>query len=129
MIRALAIVTMIHYLWLSFDSAFNARVVSKTVLDIFGGIAGAEDGSPIIVRPVAVSWTDGRNGSVIVLVDSGASGHHFDDAIILGLRDKPDHYQALAIQRWIETLGWHPLKEAGKGLLRGHTITPKGCNT
>ena len=36
MIRALAIMTMIDYLWLSFGSSFNFRVVSKTTPDMFG---------------------------------------------------------------------------------------------
>ena len=122
MIRALAIVTMIQYMWLSFGSSRYAQVVSKTAPDIFGGITGAEDGSAITASPVAMPWTDGRNGSVNVLVDSGASGHRFDDAIILGLRNKLDHYQALAVQKCIATPGRHPLKGAGNRLLRGHMI-------
>ena len=35
-------------------------------------------------------WNDENNGSVNILVDSGASGHYFDDDIILRLRDKLD---------------------------------------
>ena len=39
-VRALAMIVMIHYLWLSVGSSPYARVVSKTTPDIFGGITG-----------------------------------------------------------------------------------------
>ena len=60
-------------------------MLPKTALDIFGDIIGAEGVSAITTSPVAVLWTDGRNDSVNMLVDGGASGHHFDDPIALGL--------------------------------------------
>ena len=60
------------------------------------------------------------------MVDSGASGHYFDDALIPGLRYRLDNYQALAIRWWITTAGGHQLKEAGLGLLRGHCIGAQG---
>ena len=56
------------------------------------------------------------------MVYSGVSGHYFDDALIPGLRYRLDNYQALAIRRWITTAEGHQLKEAGKGLSRGHSI-------
>ena len=126
MIRPLAIVAMIHYLWLSFGSSFYALVVSKTAPESFGGITCADNGSAIIVSLVAMPWTDGRNGSVNVLVDSGLPGYHFDNAIVPELRDKLDHYQALAMQGCIVTPGQYPLKEGGKRLLHGHTIDAQG---
>ena len=126
MIRPLAIVAMIHYLWLSFGSSLYALVVSKTAPERFGGITGVDNGSAIMVSLVAMPWTDGRNGSVNVLVDSGLLGYHFDNAIVPGLRDKLDHYQALAMQRCVVTPGRHPLKEGGKRLLHGHTINAQG---
>ena len=60
------------------------------------------------------------------MVDSGASGHYFDDALIPRLRHRLDNYQALAIRRWITTAGGHQLEEAGLGLLRGHSIGVQG---
>ena len=60
------------------------------------------------------------------MVDSGASGHYFDDALISGLRNRLDNYQALAVRRWITTAGGHQLEEAGQGLLRGHSIGAQG---
>ena len=56
------------------------------------------------------------------MVYSGVSGHYFDDALIPGLRYRLDNYQALAIRRWITTAEGHQLKEASKGLPRGHSI-------
>ena len=60
------------------------------------------------------------------MLNSGASGHYFDDALIPGLRYRLDNYQELAIRRWIITAGGHQLKEAGQGLLRGHSIGAQG---
>ena len=113
MIRALAMMVRIHYMWLSFGSSLYARVVAKTAPDIFGGITGAEDGLALITGPVAEWWNDGSNGFVNVLVESGASVHNFYDAIISELQDKLDNYQALAIQRGIATLGGPHLMETG----------------
>ena len=63
-------------------------MVSKTTPNIFGGIAGAEDGLTLRTGPFAGAWSDGSNGSENVLVDSGAWRHYFNDAIIPRLRDK-----------------------------------------
>ena len=60
------------------------------------------------------------------MVDSGASGHYFDDALIPESRYRLDNYQELAIRRWITTAGGHQLKEAGQGLLSGHSIGAQG---
>ena len=60
------------------------------------------------------------------MVDSGASGHYFDDALIPSLRYRLDNYQALAIRWWITTAGRHQLEEAGLGLFRGHSIGAQG---
>ena len=57
-----------------------------------------------------------------MIVDSVASGHYFDNALIPGLRCKLNIYQALAIRWRITTAGGHQLEEAGLGLLRGHSI-------
>ena len=45
------------------------------------------------------------NDSVNVLVDSGASGHYFDDAIIPGFRDRQEDYKMLDVPRQISIAG------------------------
>ncbi|CAM9267084.1 unnamed protein product [Sphacelaria rigidula] len=60
------------------------------------------------------------------MVDSGASGHYFDDTLIPGLRYKLHNYQELAIPRTITTAGGHQLAGVGKGLLRGHIQDGEG---
>ena len=60
------------------------------------------------------------------MVDSGAWGHYFNDALIPGLRYRLDNYQALAIRRRVTTGGGHQLEGAGQGLLRGHIIDAQG---
>ena len=60
------------------------------------------------------------------MVDSGASGHYFDGALISRLRYRLENYQELAIRRYITTAGGHQLEGAGQGLLRGHMIDAQG---
>ncbi|CAN0425105.1 unnamed protein product, partial [Ascophyllum nodosum] len=92
----------------------------------FGGITNAEDGLALAVVPAAEKWNRGSNSLVSVMVDSGASDHSFDDALIPRLRYRLDNYQALAIRRYITTAGGHQLEGAGLGLLRGHIIDAQG---
>ncbi|CAM9982684.1 unnamed protein product [Sphacelaria rigidula] len=61
-----------------------------------------------------------------VMVDSGVSGHYFDDTLIPGLRYKLHNYQELATSRAITTAGGHQLAGVGKGLLRGHIQDGEG---
>ena len=56
--------------------------------EVFGGITSTEDVSALTIGPTARPRTGCLNYSVNVLVDSGASGHYFDDAIIPGFRDR-----------------------------------------
>ena len=77
----------------------------------FGGITSTEDRSTLTVGPTARLRTGFNNDSVNVLMDSGASGHHFDDAIILGFRDKLEEYKVLNVPRKPQPPGegirWH----------------------
>ena len=82
---------------------FYVRVVSKITPDIFGCIPGVEDESALTPSPVVGSWNDGSSRSVKVLVDSGASEHNLDDAIIPGLRNKLDRYRVLDVPRKLIT--------------------------
>ena len=119
---------MLHYFWLTLGSFPHNRVASTNTNgqpETFGGSTDAEEGLVLAVVP-AEKWNRGSNSLVRVMVDSGVSGHYFDDALIPGLRYRLDNYQALAIRRWITTAGGHQLKEAGQGLPRDHSIDEQG---
>ena len=60
-----------------------------------------------------------------VLVDSGASGHYFDDTVIPGLRDNLDSYQVLDLPRKITTVGGRQLDGVARGLLNSIVIDCK----
>ena len=60
------------------------------------------------------------------MVDSEASSNSFDKCRFTGLRYKLKNCQELDIRRWITIAGGHQLKEAGQGLLRGHSISARG---
>ena len=120
---------MLHYFWLNLGSFPHNRVASTNTNgqpETFGGSTDAEDGLALAAVPAAEKWNRGSNSLVSVMVDSGVSGHYFDDALIPGFRYRLDNYQALAIRRWITTAGGHQLKEAGQGLPRSHSIDAQG---
>ena len=123
--RALVMAVMLHYFWLTLGSFPHNRVASTNTNgqpETFGGSTDAEDGLALAAVPAAEKWNRGINSLVSVMVDSGVSGHYFDDALIPRFRYRLDNYQALAIRRWITTAGGLQLKEAGQGLPRGHFI-------
>ena len=127
--RALVMAVMLHYFWLTLGSFPHNRVASTNTnrqSETFGGSTDAKEGLALAVVPAAEKWNRGSNSFVRVMVDSGVSGHYFDDALIPGLRYRLDNYQALAIRRWITTAGGLQLKEAGQGLPRGHSIDEQG---
>ena len=127
--RALIMAVMLHYAWLTLGSFLYNRVTltnTSRQLEIFGGITNDEDGLALAVGPAAEKWNRGSNSLVSVMVDSGASDHYFDDALMPGLRYRLDTYQELAIRRWITTAGGHQLEGADQGLLRGHIIDGQG---
>ena len=120
---------MLHYVWLTLGSFPYNRVSSTSTNgqpETFGGSTDAEDGFALAAVPAAEKWNRGSSSLVSVMVDSGVSGHYFDDALIPGLRYRLDNYQALAIWRWITTAGEYQLKEAGQGLPRDHSIGAQG---
>ena len=127
--RALIMAVMLHYAWLTLGSFLYNRVALTNTNgqpETFGGITNAEDGLVLAAVPAAEKWIRGSNSLVTVMVDSGASGHYFDDALIPKLRYRLDNYQELTIRRWITTAGGHQRKGAGQGLLRGHIIDAEG---
>ena len=120
---------MLHYAWLTLGSFLYDRVALTNASgqpENFGGITNAEDGVALAVIPAAEKLNRGSNSLVSVMVDSGASVHYFDNALIPGLRYRLDNYQELAIRRYITTAGGHKLEGAGQGLLRGHIIDAQG---
>ena len=120
---------MLHYVWLTLGSFPYNQVASTNTNgqpETFGGSTDAKDGLALAAVPAAEKWNRGSNSLVSVMVDSGVSGHYYDDALIPGLRYRLDNYQALAIRRWITTAEGHQLKEAGQGLPRGHSIGTQG---
>ena len=69
---------------------------------------------------VAVTSEDSVNSNfAILMVDSGASGHYFDDAIICNLKHRLQHYVHLATPRNILTAGGAMLKGTAEGVLQG----------
>ena len=59
-------------------------------------------------------------------MDSGASGHYFDDATIPGFRDRLEEYKVLDVPRKIATDGRGELNGIAQGELRGHVVDDKG---
>ena len=97
--RALVLAVVLHYVWLALGSFPYNRVASTNTNgqpETFGGSTDAEDGLALAAVPAAEKWNRGSNSLVSVMVDSGVSGHYFDDALIPGLRYRLDNYQALA---------------------------------
>ena len=111
--RALIMAVMLHYAWLTLGSFLYNRVALTNTSgqpETFGGITNAEDGLALAVVPAAEKWNRCNNSLVSVMVDNGASGHYFDDALIPGLRYRLDNYQELAtMRRYITTAGGHQL--------------------
>ena len=127
--RALVMAVMLHYIWLTLGSFLYNRVASANTNrqpETFGGITNAEDRSALAAVLATEKRNRGSNRLVSVMVDSGASGHYFDDALIPRLKYRLDNYQVLAVRRWITTAGRHQLEEDGLGLLRGHFIGAQG---
>ena len=119
---------ILHSLWLSFGNSLYARMVKNTYgwPEVFGGITSAEDGSALTIGPTARPRAGCINGSVNVLVDSGASGRYFNDAIIPGFWDRLEEHKVLDGPRKISTAGRAGLKGTAQGMLRGHVVHDKG---
>ena len=127
--RALIMAVMLHYAWLTLGSFLVNRLAltdTSRQPETFGGITNAEDGLALAVVPAAEKWNRDSNSLVSVMVDSGASGHYFDEALIPRLRYRLETYQELAIRRYVPTAEGHQLEGGGQGLLRGHLIDAQG---
>ena len=66
-----------------------------------------------------ISQDSTKNNLVTTMVDSGASGHYFDDAIIRDLKHRLQDYVHLATLRKILTTGGAPLDSTAEGVLQG----------
>ena len=127
--RALVMVVMLYYVWLTLGSFPYNRVASTKTNgqpETFDGSTDAEDGLALAAVQGAEKWNRGSNSLFSAMVDSGMSDPYFDDALIPGLRYRLDNCQASAIRRWITTAEGNQLKEAGQGLPRGHFIGAQG---
>ena len=96
--RALIMAAMLHYAWLTLGSFLYNRVALTSTNgqpETFGGITNAEDGLALAAVPAAEKWNRGSNSLVSVMVDSGASGNFFGDALIPGLGYGLDNYMAI----------------------------------
>lgn len=62
-----------------------------------------------------------------VLVDDGASGPYFDDALILGLWHKLGNHQVFDALHKITIAGGHQLAEVERGLLRSNAVDDDGA--
>ena len=65
-------------------------------------------------------------GKILVIVDSGASEHFFDDYITPGLRGWLSNYKTLAVPRKIATAGNHERKGDATGVISGTVIDEHG---
>ena len=79
-----------------------------------------------MVGPTAGRQARCNNASVNVLVDSGASRHQFDDAIIPRMRDRLGDNKILGTPKTSSTAGGGELMGTAQGLLRGNLIDDKG---
>ena len=73
--------------------------------EVFGGITSTEDGSALKIGPTTRPQTGYSDDPVNLLVDSGASGQYFDDAIISRFRDRLEEYKVLNVPRKMSTAG------------------------
>ena len=125
-------VAVLHSLWLSVGNSLNTRMVKNTYGQpkVFGGITSSEDGSALTIGPTARPWAGCSTDSVNVLVDSGALGHDFDDAIIPGFRDRLEEHKVLDLPRKISTTaGGAEMNGNAQGVLRGHVVdSTKECD-
>ena len=65
--------------------------------EVVGGITSTEEVSALTIGPTATPRTGCSNDAVNGLEDNGAPGHHLDDAIIPGFRDRLEEYMMLDV--------------------------------
>ena len=76
---------------------------------------------------VAITSEDSVNSNLATLmVDSGGSGHYFDDAIIRDLKHRLQDYVHLATPRKILTTGGAMLDGPAEGMLQGLVTDDNG---
>ena len=74
--------------------------------------------APMESEPARIERNESGN-VVTVLVDNGASGHYFDDLIILELKHRLHDYTSLGTHRTILTAGGALLDDIAEGVLKG----------
>ena len=125
--RVFIMAVMLYYAWLTLGSfLFNRVALTNTSgqPETFGGITNTEDGLTLAVVPAAEKWNCGSNSLVSMMVDSGASGHYFDDALVPRLRYRP--YQKLSpISQLKGGINW---RGPARNFFGATSSMPKGCN-
>ena len=98
---------------------------------MYGGTDGAGEPlygmAPIESEPAEIERKPHESGNVFThLVDSGASGHVFDDPIVPELKDCLQDYTPLSAPRTVRTAGGALLDDTAKGALEGLTTNDCG---
>ena len=98
---------------------------------VYGGTDGAGEPlygmAPIESEPAEIERKPHESGNVFThLVDSGASGHVFDDPIVPELKDCLQDYTPLSAPRTVRTAGGALLDDTAKGALEGLTTNDCG---
>ena len=76
--------------------------------------------SPLEPESAEIERKPHESGNIVtVLVDSGASGHYFDDTIIPDLKQRLQDYTSLSTPRTILTAGGALLDGTAEGVLKG----------
>lgn len=91
-----------------------------------GGITNTEDGSDIPTGLTAGPRAAYGHGFIVILVNSGASRHDSDDAIIPELRDSLVDHKVLEVPQTMLSAAWGQLNDIAQGVFQGHVIDDKG---
>lgn len=129
MIHSLAVVAVIHYLWLIFGSSVSAGTAPSNPdgeLENVDDITSAGNGSTFKVRLVARPLFPLFSDSVNALIDSGAPEDYFDDALIPGYWEELANRQMLNEPRKITTAGRHQLGMVARELLYSNIVHGDG---
>ena len=104
--------------------SFGGEVVEEE-MNVCHTFRMANDGEPVekalmaLLSVAATSEDSVSSNLATLMIDSGASGHYFDDAIIRDLKHRLQDYLHLATLRAIHTAGGALLKGTAKGVLQG----------
>ena len=105
--------------------AISFEVQEKSDFSYMNGETDGEGGSlygmaPMKSEPAEIERKPHESGNVVTVgVDSGASGHYFDDTIIPDLKHRLQNYISLSTLRTILTAGGALLDDTAESVLQG----------